>query len=128
MWLCQKCRESNEDSFDACWKCLVPRGEVPSEPQRTPSPPQCAKCGSDHILADVRILDRSYVVTDSLTVELYEHPSALLFRGAHRGTLTARICGSCGYAEFYLGNPEDLYEVFEASRATATNDADKAPE
>ena len=21
MWICKKCNEDNEDSFDACWKC-----------------------------------------------------------------------------------------------------------
>ena len=22
MWICEKCNEENEDSFDACWKCF----------------------------------------------------------------------------------------------------------
>ena len=22
MWICKKCNEENEDSFDACWKCF----------------------------------------------------------------------------------------------------------
>ena len=21
MWICEKCKEENEDSFDDCWKC-----------------------------------------------------------------------------------------------------------
>ena len=21
MWICEKCKEENEDSFDSCWKC-----------------------------------------------------------------------------------------------------------
>ena len=22
MWICEKCKEENEDSFDTCWKCF----------------------------------------------------------------------------------------------------------
>tara|TARA_Y100001968_G_C18844162_1_gene475004 strand:+ start:67 stop:333 length:267 start_codon:yes stop_codon:yes gene_type:complete len=26
MWICEKCKESNEDSFDSCWKCQTHSG------------------------------------------------------------------------------------------------------
>ena len=29
MWICQKCGETIEDQFDACWKCNTPKGEAP---------------------------------------------------------------------------------------------------
>jgi hypothetical protein len=32
----------------------------------------------------------------------YENPKALIFKGTHTGTLTAYICGQCGYTEMYI--------------------------
>ena len=30
MWICSKCKESSEDTFDSCWSCGTGRGELPS--------------------------------------------------------------------------------------------------
>ena len=30
MWICKKCGEQVEESFDSCWKCSAPRG-APSD-------------------------------------------------------------------------------------------------
>jgi uncharacterized membrane protein YvbJ len=30
MWICEKCKEENEDSFDSCWKCQT-NSEIGSE-------------------------------------------------------------------------------------------------
>jgi len=75
----------------------------------------CPKCQSSKIIPDVRILDHNYSVTGDLSVEIYENPNALLFKGAHQGKLQARICGQCGYTELYLENPHSLYSAYQRS-------------
>jgi len=33
MWICQKCKEESEDTFDSCWSCGTPRdGSASAEP------------------------------------------------------------------------------------------------
>lgn len=74
----------------------------------------CARCGSKKVIPNVHLKDRSTNLnTDhSLTAEVYEHPEALLFRGAHQARLTARICGECGFADLYVENPQDLWAAY----------------
>ncbi len=66
----------------------------------------------------VRILDRgdSNIGAGDLGVLVYEDPEAVLFKGAHKGTLYAQICGECGYAETYLENPQELYAVYQSKK------------
>jgi len=55
MWICSKCRETQEDTFDACWKCGTTKsGEVDPEfsrdgvpaPVSVPTSPtlDCLRC------------------------------------------------------------------------------------
>ena len=30
MWVCQNCKEENEDTFDLCWNCQTEKGDTPS--------------------------------------------------------------------------------------------------
>ena len=48
-----------------------------------------------------------------LYVVLQENPEAVIFKEWHIGKLSARVCGECGYTEFYVDNPEYLYEVYK---------------
>jgi hypothetical protein len=76
-------------------------------------PENCSKCNSTKIIPNARIIDRGdYNSVRDLSVQVYEDPEALLFKGVHEGQLTARICGDCGYVEMYVDNPAELYEVF----------------
>ena len=43
MWICSKCRETVEDSFDACWKCGTTK-EGDEGPSNTTNPLACARC------------------------------------------------------------------------------------
>lgn len=67
----------------------------------------------------VRVLDRgdSNIGVGDLGVLVYEDPKALLFKGAQKGTLYAQICGECGFAEFYLENPQELYAVYPSKKS-----------
>ncbi|MFN2513245.1 MAG: hypothetical protein ABR568_17710 [Pyrinomonadaceae bacterium] len=49
---------------------------------------------------------------NQLSVEIYEKPDAMIFKGTHEGALTASICGECGYTELYVENPQELYSAY----------------
>src|SRR5688500_12323448 len=114
MWKCQKCQETHDDAFEFCWNCGTAKdGTEAPEFQRTDDGETpagrmgdgrlvCANCGSHNVIPDVRILDRNESWMNDLQVEVYENPNALLFRGAHGGSLRASICGRWGYAELYV--------------------------
>jgi hypothetical protein len=76
----------------------------------------CSKCQSEKIIPDVQIIDRAGH-TIRLGVEVFEHPEALVFQGAHAADLRSRVCGECGYVESYVENPQELYAAYLAARA-----------
>ena len=71
----------------------------------------CSKCGSEKIIPDVSVTDQ---VGHSirLGVNVYEHPEAQLFKGAHSSVLHYRMCGDCGIVESYVPNPQEFYEIY----------------
>ena len=74
-------------------------------------------CGSRRILDNVRIVDRAHGNSaQDLSVEIYEHPDALIFKGTHKGTLQATICGDCGHTELTVTNAGELYETYMSLR------------
>ena len=80
---------------------------------------RCPKCQSPEIIPKVRIVDFAHGEMDkrSLKVEVEENPAAWVFKGIHRGTLTATICGACGFAELYVSNPQELLEAYRRQQA-----------
>jgi predicted nucleic-acid-binding Zn-ribbon protein len=73
----------------------------------------CSKCQSTKIIPEVYIRDYSpHVGNTQLSVEIYEDPNALIFKGRHEGALNARVCGDCGYTELYVENPQELYSIY----------------
>ena len=73
----------------------------------------CSKCQSNKIISNVHIRDYGdYMSNNQLSVEIYEKPDAMIFKGTHEGALTAWICGECGYTELYVENPQALYSTY----------------
>jgi len=78
---------------------------------------QCPRCNSKRLIPDVRIIDRGhYNSARDLSVEVYEQPDALIFKGTHLGVLTATICADCGNAELSVTNAEKLYDAYVTGR------------
>ena len=75
----------------------------------------CSKCQSSKIIPDVRIVDQMGH-SIRLGINVYEHPEALIFKGAHSSALRSRVCGECGYVETYVENPQELYAVYLESQ------------
>ncbi|MEH2138373.1 hypothetical protein [Nostoc sp.] len=76
----------------------------------------CLKCGSSDIVPNVHIFTHTQVVNQDLQVEIYDNPKALIFKGSHTGTLTASICGQCGYTEMYVSNLQYLLNNYRKNQ------------
>jgi hypothetical protein len=144
-WICPQCQKSNPGNFDICWKCFSSRdGEL--DPEYAPkadtarsicdveedeeadeddveeitstssSRPSCSKCGSERVIRNARVLDQGQQSDGHLQVMIFGNPEALVFKDRLYGKLTADICGECGYVEFRVLNPSQLYEHYLKSR------------
>ena len=72
----------------------------------------CTRCGSSKILPYVDIKDYwDMGVSRDLSVVVHEDPQAVIFKGAVKGPLVARICGECGFVELFVKNPAELWEA-----------------
>jgi predicted nucleic-acid-binding Zn-ribbon protein len=78
----------------------------------------CAKCGCTTVIPDVRIIDHGDGNDPlDLCATVYANPEAWVFKGPVSHKLRARVCGDCGFTEFYVDNPGRLLEI--ATRASA---------
>ncbi len=78
-----------------------------------PDPLLCNRCGSDSILPRVRVVERGEDgLRQDLQLEVQRRPNALLFKRPERFTLSARVCGACGYAELYADSPGALHTAY----------------
>ncbi len=70
---------------------------------------KCPKCGSAHVLADVRAIDRGDVnVEFELSVASYGQPDAHIFKQKRMSSVSAWMCADCGFIEFYADHPTKL--------------------
>ncbi|MEH2184388.1 hypothetical protein [Nostoc sp.] len=76
----------------------------------------CIKCDSSDIIPNVRIVSHIQGNSQDLQVEFYDNPEALIFKGTHTLTLTAYICGQCGYTEMYVSNPQYLLNQYRKNK------------
>ena len=69
----------------------------------------CTKCGSDETIPGVKINDRgpNNTVTD-FTASVQAYPAGLFFSGTVSHQFHVRVCGHCGYTEFYIDKPQEL--------------------
>lgn len=78
----------------------------------------CGKCGSDKIVPKVQVIDRGdHSVEGNLEVAIDENPDAFFFRERFRAGISARVCGNCGFVEFYVNNPDLLYSAHQKQLA-----------
>jgi predicted nucleic-acid-binding Zn-ribbon protein len=69
----------------------------------------CPKCGSDEILLDVPVVSSSDQFSAvPVSALVYNKPDAWIFKGPSPHRFVARICGGCGFAEFYVEDPKGL--------------------
>ena len=75
--------------------------------------PRCLKCGSDAVIPDARLIDRSESSTRRpAEVGVETKPDAVLFTGEVRTETRARVCGDCGFVEVYAAEPAKLWDAY----------------
>ena len=79
----------------------------------------CVNCGSAKVIPEVQVQDQGDSSDGRLKARIDEYPRAMLFKGTVFGYIKARICGECGYAEFYVDNPKEMYETYLRTQKAA---------
>jgi predicted nucleic-acid-binding Zn-ribbon protein len=71
---------------------------------------KCPKCGSVEIIADAKAIDRDARGwhSERFTVASFGNPSAFIFKDKRTTTISAWVCGQCGYVELYADSPSSL--------------------
>jgi predicted nucleic-acid-binding Zn-ribbon protein len=70
---------------------------------------KCPKCGSREIIADAKAIDRGDGnVQKEFTVATFGKPEAIIFKEQHTTTVSAWVCGQCGYVELYADSPAQI--------------------
>lgn len=84
---------------------------------------KCSKCNSDKIIPKAKVIDRGdYNSEGDLVVAIDENPDALIFKERFRTTTIAKVCGNCGFIEFYANNPNELYQAYQNQLANNKTD------
>ena len=70
----------------------------------------CPKCGSIEIIGDAKAIDDQggMHLGEQFTVTTFGKPEALIFKEKRTTTVSAWVCGQCGYTEFYADSPSSL--------------------
>jgi predicted nucleic-acid-binding Zn-ribbon protein len=65
----------------------------------------CPKCGGEDVIADVKVVDRGeYGHAFEMTLARAHRPGALV-GGDKPSTVSAWVCASCGFVEYYADQP-----------------------
>jgi len=78
----------------------------------------CPKCSATTIMPNLYITDRGHYNTPQpLLIEVVDQPASWLTFGAtHNSNILAWICGTCGYIELYVDDPQKLHEKYQAAQ------------
>lgn len=68
----------------------------------------CPKCGSKDIVQDAMVLDGRHHGVREGEVAVDRNPAALIFKGRQTSTISAWVCGECGFLEHYADYLQDL--------------------
>jgi predicted nucleic-acid-binding Zn-ribbon protein len=73
---------------------------------------QCPKCASTRIIADAKAVDRGDGNAEfDMTLATFGKPEAILFKEKRKTTVSAWVCSSCGYVEFYADQALGLLQA-----------------
>ena len=79
---------------------------------------KCPRCGSEEIMHNLRIRDRTDTVgpAEDLELEVQGNPDALIFKQARKAKLRATVCGGCGNVGLPVDNPKALWATYAHQR------------
>lgn len=71
----------------------------------------CPKCNSIELIPGAKVIDHGhYNAPTQMEVAVQAYPAGFIFTGQVSHKVNARVCGNCGYVEFYAENPRELLE------------------
>jgi predicted nucleic-acid-binding Zn-ribbon protein len=77
---------------------------------------RCAKCGGAQLFPAMVADRRRHHREDDLNLRVDTEPEAFLFKGSARAAVHASVCATCGFAELYVTEPQELYRAYLASQ------------
>ena len=80
----------------------------------------CPKCGSVHIVRDAKVRSKGEGHGE-LFLAVAANPDALIFCDYHKSEVTAWVCASCGYTEFYAPAAAGLFHAQKMAREKRAN-------
>ena len=60
------------------------------------------------MIADAKVIDRDYSAEHDLSVATFREPKAWVFKGRAMTTVSAWVCGTCGFIELYADDPGSI--------------------
>jgi predicted nucleic-acid-binding Zn-ribbon protein len=70
---------------------------------------KCPKCGGTDVVADAKAIDRGDNNSQfEMSVATFGKPEALIFKQKQETTVSAWVCATCGYVEFYADSPSTI--------------------
>jgi predicted nucleic-acid-binding Zn-ribbon protein len=67
---------------------------------------KCPKCESIEIITDAKVIDRGdNDLHREMSVATFQKSEALIFKGKEETTVSAWVCATCGYIDFYADHP-----------------------
>jgi predicted nucleic-acid-binding Zn-ribbon protein len=81
----------------------------------------CLRCNSEKVIPKVVVemkpsaFGQNGFIDFQLAVD--GDPDAFIFRERERSDVSARVCGDCGFTEFYATKAQNLYHAYQKSIA-----------
>jgi predicted nucleic-acid-binding Zn-ribbon protein len=70
---------------------------------------KCPKCGSTDVIIDAKAVDRAHGGSEAdMKIATFRKPDALVFKQKQETPVSAWVCGSCGFVEFYADDPRSI--------------------
>jgi len=77
----------------------------------------CPKCNSDKIIPEVPVTDETKLGVRSAsvpaTLKVDEDPTSWFFKQYRSSELVAYACGDCGFVEYYISSPDQLWKAHQ---------------
>lgn len=78
----------------------------------------CPSCGSQKIVMDAEFPDAvDFGVARAAILRVAARPKAAIFKERAESTLTADVCGECGFVQLYVTRPDKLWDAYRRSRS-----------
>lgn len=79
---------------------------------------QCLACGSDELIRNVRVLDKSTQYPDDQELMVEENPLAIVFKNRVKTPSISVVCAHCGFVHLFARSPKVLLQASRRREAS----------